>query len=116
MDKGIYPWIRRAQFLLYSLEDSSPIKSGSSLPLRECFARTWKNTAAECWKPWRPFTGRVRNKGVIEIDSHEAAMMVVGLTDYCFHLDYIHPKNMDPGGTERLLNRAFRVLLGGNDL
>lgn len=51
---------------------------------------------------------------VIEIDPREAAMMVVGLTDYCFHLDYLHPQNMDPGRAERLLALAFQGLLKRN--
>jgi TetR/AcrR family transcriptional regulator len=52
---------------------------------------------------------------VIKADLDEVAMMVVGLTDYCFHLDYLHPKNMDPGRAERLLGLAFRGLLRRND-
>ena len=52
---------------------------------------------------------------VISTDLDEAAMMVVGLTDYCFHLDYLHPENMDPERTERLLLLAFRGLLQRND-
>lgn len=52
---------------------------------------------------------------VMETDAEEVAMMVVGLTDYCFHLDYLHPKNTDPGRAERLLGLAFRGLLQRND-
>lgn len=52
---------------------------------------------------------------VLEIDPHEAAMMVVGLTDYCFHLGYLHPENMDSGLAERLLELAFRGLIKRND-
>jgi AcrR family transcriptional regulator len=51
---------------------------------------------------------------VAEIDPHEAAMMVVGLTDYCFHLGYLHPKNMDKGLAERLIELAFRGLMKRN--
>jgi len=52
---------------------------------------------------------------VMETDPDEAAMMVVGLTDYCFHLDYLHPENINPGRAERLLGLAFRGLLRRND-
>jgi hypothetical protein len=48
---------------------------------------------------------------VMETDPEEVAMMVVGVTDYCFHLDYLHPEDMDPGRAERLLGLAFRGLL-----
>jgi TetR/AcrR family transcriptional regulator len=52
---------------------------------------------------------------VKEADPEEVAMMVVGLTDYCFHLDYLHPENIDPGRAERLLGLAFRGLLRRNN-
>jgi TetR/AcrR family transcriptional regulator len=52
---------------------------------------------------------------VKETDPEEVSMMVVGLTDYCFHLDYLYPENMDPGRAERLLGLAFRGLLRRND-
>jgi hypothetical protein len=52
---------------------------------------------------------------VMETDPDEVAMMVVGLTDYCFHQDYLRPKNMDPGRAQRLLGLAFRGLLRRNN-
>jgi len=52
---------------------------------------------------------------VIKTDLDEVAMMVVGLTDYCFHLDYLHPENTDPDRVERMLELAFRGLLQRND-
>ena len=45
----------------------------------------------------------------------EVAMMIVGVTDYCFHLDYLHPEKADPARSERLLRLAFRGLAGRND-
>jgi hypothetical protein len=41
------------------------------------------------------------------IDPDEATLLVLGVTDYCFHLDYLHPETMDPGRAERLLRLAF---------
>jgi AcrR family transcriptional regulator len=41
------------------------------------------------------------------IDPGEATHLVLGVTDYCFHLDYLHPESMDPGRAERLLRLAF---------
>jgi len=52
---------------------------------------------------------------VVKIDPHEAAMMVVGVTDYCFHKGYLNPQNMDTGLAERLLELAFRGLIKRND-
>jgi len=48
-------------------------------------------------------------------DPHEVAMMIVGVTDYCFHLDYLHPDNVDPARSERLLRLAFQGLAEIND-
>ena len=47
-------------------------------------------------------------------DPHEVAMMIVGVTDYCFHLDYLHPESADPGRSERLLRLAFRGIAGSS--
>lgn len=47
-------------------------------------------------------------------DPNEVAMMIVGVTDYCFHLDYLYPESADPGRSERLLRLAFRGLDGRN--
>jgi len=43
-------------------------------------------------------------------DPEEATLLVLGVTDYCFHLDYLHPESMDPDRAERLLRLAFRGL------
>jgi TetR/AcrR family transcriptional regulator len=48
-------------------------------------------------------------------DPDEVAMMFVGVTDYCFHLDYLHPEDVNPARSERLLRLAFRGLAGEND-
>ena len=48
-------------------------------------------------------------------DPHEVAMMIVGATDYCFHLDYLHPDNVDPARAERLLRLSFQGLAEIND-
>ena len=52
---------------------------------------------------------------VRKADLDEVAMMVVGLTDYCFHLDYLDPENTDPDRAMRMLELAFRGLLQRND-
>jgi len=50
-----------------------------------------------------------------EEDPDEVAILVIGLTDFCFHLDYLHPESMDPERPERLLRLAFRGLVRRND-
>ena len=45
-----------------------------------------------------------------EVDPEEATLLVLGVTDYCFHLDYLHPESMDPDRAERLLRLAFQGL------
>jgi TetR/AcrR family transcriptional regulator len=47
---------------------------------------------------------------VREIDPDEATLLVLGVTDYCFHLDYLHPESMDPERAGRLLRLAFQGL------
>jgi AcrR family transcriptional regulator len=49
----------------------------------------------------------IRGGEVRAIDPDEATLLVLGVTDYCFHLDYLHPETMDPGRAERLLRLAF---------
>jgi TetR/AcrR family transcriptional regulator len=49
---------------------------------------------------------------VTAADPADVAMMIVGVTDYCFHLDYFHPEEVDPARSERLLRLAFRGLIG----
>lgn len=52
----------------------------------------------------------VRQGEVRAINPDEATLLVLGVTDYCFHLDYLHPESMDPGRAERLLRLAFQGL------
>jgi TetR/AcrR family transcriptional regulator len=47
---------------------------------------------------------------VKKADPDEVAMMIVGVTDYCFHLDYLHGSSLDPDRSERLLRLAFQGL------
>jgi AcrR family transcriptional regulator len=56
------------------------------------------------------YLGGLRQGEVREIDPEEATLLVLGVTDYCFHLDYLHPESMDPDRAERLLRLAFRGL------
>ena len=56
------------------------------------------------------YQGGLRQGEVREIDPEEATLLVLGVTDYCFHLDYLHPESMDPDRAERLLRLAFRGL------
>jgi AcrR family transcriptional regulator len=50
---------------------------------------------------------------VREVDAEEATLLVLGVTDYCFHRDYLHPESMDPDRAERLLRLAFEGLQKG---
>ncbi len=45
-----------------------------------------------------------------EANPEEAAFLVLGVIDYCFHLEYLHPKSMQPEKAEKLLRLAFRGL------
>lgn len=56
------------------------------------------------------YLGGLRHGEVREIDPEEATLLVLGVTDYCFHVDYLHPESMDPDRAERLLRLAFRGL------
>jgi AcrR family transcriptional regulator len=47
---------------------------------------------------------------LIETNSEEAAFLVLGVIDFCFHLEYLHPEAMDPERAQRLLCLAFRGL------
>jgi AcrR family transcriptional regulator len=49
------------------------------------------------------------------IDPEEATLLVLGVTDYCFHLDYLHPESMDPDRAGRLLRLAFQGLSNRKD-
>jgi AcrR family transcriptional regulator len=52
----------------------------------------------------------IRDGEVRAINPDEATLLVLGVTDYCFHLDYLHPETMDPYRAERLLRIAFEGL------
>jgi len=47
---------------------------------------------------------------VKETNPEEAAFLVLGVIDFCFHLEYLHPESMNPERAERLLRLAFRGL------
>jgi TetR/AcrR family transcriptional regulator len=61
------------------------------------------------------YLGGLRRGEVREIDPEEAMLLVLGVTDYCFHLDYLHPESMDPDRAERLLRLAFQGLSERNE-
>jgi TetR/AcrR family transcriptional regulator len=45
-----------------------------------------------------------------EADPEEVAILLLGVTDLCFHLYHIQPETFDPAQPERLLKLAFRGL------
>ena len=47
---------------------------------------------------------------VKEADPEEVALFVLGLVDFCFHLDNLYPNSLDPERPERFLRLAFRGL------
>lgn len=47
---------------------------------------------------------------VKEEDPEEVSIFVLGLTDFCLHLDYLHPEQLDPERPVRLLRLAFEGL------
>jgi len=61
------------------------------------------------------YLGGLREGEVRAIDPDEATLLVLGVTDYCFHLDYLHPESMDPDRAERLLGLAFQGLSNRKD-
>jgi AcrR family transcriptional regulator len=61
------------------------------------------------------YLGGLSQEEVREIDPEEATLLMLGVTDYCFHVDYLHPESMDPERAERLLRLAFRGLSERND-
>lgn len=75
----------------------------------ERFHRRMKEFIKEIYQEGRR-QGEVRN-----LDPEEAALLVLGVTDYCFHLDYLHPESMDPQRAERLLTIAFQGLSERNE-
>jgi AcrR family transcriptional regulator len=51
--------------------------------------------------------GGLRQGELGEVDPEDATLLVLGVTDYCLHLDYLHPESTDPDRAERLLRLAF---------
>ena len=49
---------------------------------------------------------------VKEAPPDEVAFLVLGLLDFCAHLDYVHPELLDQKRLERLLRLAFFGLNG----
>ena len=49
---------------------------------------------------------------VREASPDEVAFLVLGLLDFCIHLDYVHPELLDQKRPERLLRLAFFGLNG----
>jgi TetR/AcrR family transcriptional regulator len=47
---------------------------------------------------------------VDEADQEEVALLVLGLTEFCFHTYYLYPGSLDPGTPERLIRLAFKGL------
>jgi len=56
------------------------------------------------------YLGGLTEGEVRAINPEDATLLVLGVTDYCFHLDYLHPESMDPDRAERLLRLAFQGL------
>ena len=50
----------------------------------------------------------LENGEVNEADPEEVAMMFLGVLDFCFHWDHVHPESSDSGRPERLLRLAFQ--------
>lgn len=48
---------------------------------------------------------------VRSVDPDDVVSMVLGVADFCFHLDYVHPETVDPERPERLLRLAFEGLV-----
>ena len=61
------------------------------------------------------YLGGLRQGELREVDPDEATLLVLGVTDYCFHVDYLHPESMDPDRAERLLRLAFQGLSERNE-
>ena len=57
--------------------------------------------------------GLAKNE-VLEADPEEVALFILGLVDFCFHLDNVQPNTIDPDRPERFLRLAFRGL--GNNV
>ena len=47
---------------------------------------------------------------VVEAEPEEVAILVLGILNFCFHLERVHPELSDPNRPERLLHLAFQGL------
>jgi len=56
------------------------------------------------------YTEGLAKKEVKETDPEEVALFILGLVDFCFHLDNVKPNTIDPDRPERFLRLAFRGL------
>lgn len=45
---------------------------------------------------------------VVEAEPEEVAILVLGIINFCFHLERVHPELSDPQRPERLLSLAFQ--------
>ena len=52
----------------------------------------------------------LQDQEVAQADAEDVAIMIMGLTDICFHLDLLNPASPDPKRLERLLRLAFHGL------
>jgi TetR/AcrR family transcriptional regulator len=53
--------------------------------------------------------GRMKGE-VVEAEPDEVAILVLGILNFCFHLERVHPELSDPNRPERLLHLAFQGL------
>ena len=51
-----------------------------------------------------------------EKEAEDAAIIVLSLMDFCFHMEYVYPDASDPKRPERLLRLAFRGLSNGSSI
>lgn len=56
------------------------------------------------------YLGGVRDGELKDADPDEVAILLLGVTDLCFHLYHIHPESFDSAQPERLLRLAFQGL------
>ena len=53
--------------------------------------------------------GRMKGE-VVEAEPEEVAILVLGILNFCFHLERVHPELSDPNRPARLLHLAFQGL------
>jgi TetR/AcrR family transcriptional regulator len=53
--------------------------------------------------------GRMKGE-VVEAEPEEVAILILGILNFCFHLERVHPELSDPNRPERLLHLAFQGL------